>query len=459
MNILVLAAGKGTRMKSQLPKVLHPVGGIPMLGHVLHTARSLHPKNIVVVIGHGADAVRQAFAKDVSQPAIHWVLQDPPLGTGHAVQQAADALIPDAPTLVLYGDVPLVRSETLAKLMDAARKSKGGMALLTTTLRDPQGYGRIVRNKDGALARIVEEKDADTDTRAIHEINTGMMVVPTTDLLRWVNALQSHNAQGEFYLTDIIEMAVAEGVLIGSCQPQTEEEILGINSQAQRTEIERLYQRRIAEHLMAQGTQLIDAGRMDVRGELICDSDVVIDVSCVFEGRVKLGRGVHVGPNCVLKNCEIGAHSKIEAFCHIENARIDAKCTVGPYARLRPGTELDEGAHVGNFVEIKNSRLGPRSKANHLSYLGDASIGSRVNIGAGTITCNYDGAEKHRTVIEDDAFIGSDTQLVAPVTVGKGATLGAGTTLTHDAPPNELTLSRTRQVTVKGYKRPHKKAH
>lgn len=459
MNILILAAGKGTRMKSSLPKVLHPVGGVPMLDHVLHTARSLDPKKIVVIIGHGADAVKQAFAADTSKPPIKWVLQDPPLGTGHAVQQAADALLRDAPTLVLYGDVPLVRSETLRRLINTAQKSKGGMALLTATLADPHGYGRIVRNKTNAITRIVEEKDADATTRAICEINTGMLVAPTADLLRWANALKSHNAQGEFYLTDIIDMAAAEGVTIDSCQPSAPEEILGINSQAQRADIERLYQRRIAEHLMAQGVQLIDPHRIDVRGELVCAADVTIDINCVFEGKVRLGRGVQIGPNCVLKNCDIGEQTSIEAFSHIENAAVAAKCAIGPFARLRPGTELDEGAHVGNFVEIKNSRLGPRSKANHLSYLGDASIGSRVNIGAGTITCNYDGAEKHRTVIEDDAFIGSDTQLVAPVTVGKGATLGAGTTLTQDAPAHELTLSRTRQVTVKGYKRPHKKAH
>jgi bifunctional UDP-N-acetylglucosamine pyrophosphorylase/glucosamine-1-phosphate N-acetyltransferase len=459
MNILILAAGKGTRMKSPLPKVLHPVGGVPMLGHVLHTARKLHPKKIIVVIGHGADAVKQAFADDNAKPSIHWVLQDPPLGTGHAVQQAAGHLLHDVPTLVLYGDVPLVRAETLARLADAAGKAKGGMALLTAVLDDPHGYGRIVRDPSQGIIKIVEEKDADAATRAIREINTGMLVAPTADLKRWVASLTSNNAQGEFYLTDVVAMAAAEAVAIGSCQPESEDEILGINSQAQRTEIERLYQQRIASHLMAQGVRLIDADRIDVRGELSCESDVSIDVNCVFEGQVTLGRGAVIGPNCVLKNCEIGPDSRIEAFTHIEDARVGPQCTIGPYARLRPGTELEEGAHVGNFVEIKNSRLGPRSKANHLSYLGDATIGSRVNIGAGTITCNYDGAEKHRTVIEDDAFIGSDTQLVAPVTVGKGATLGAGTTLTHDAPPNELTLSRTRQVTVKGYKRPHKKAH
>lgn len=460
MNIVILAAGKGTRMRSELPKVLHEVAGVPMLLHVMCTAVSLRPKKIIVVVGHGADTVKKALASTIAQSAIpiEIALQDPPQGTGHAVAQAIPLLDHDAPTLVLYGDVPLIESSTLKRLCDVAAEHHG-MGLLTTNLDDPTGYGRIVRGLEGAVIRIVEEKDADADTRRIKEINTGILIAPTAALARWLGQLTNDNAQGEYYLTDVIEMASKNKQPIGSAQPTSNDEVLGINSQSQRADIERRYQQRIAAQLMDQGVRLMDPARLDVRGHLTCGPDVTIDVNCIFEGNVEIGQGAAIGPHCVIRNAQIGANAKIEAFSHIESAVVGPQAVVGPYARLRPGTELGEGAHVGNFVEIKNSQLGPRSKANHLAYLGDATIGSRVNVGAGTITCNYDGAEKHRTVIEDDAFIGSDTQLVAPVTVGKGATLGAGTTLTQDAPPNELTLSRSQQVTIKGYKRPHKKAH
>jgi bifunctional UDP-N-acetylglucosamine pyrophosphorylase/glucosamine-1-phosphate N-acetyltransferase len=458
MNVVILAAGRGTRMRSELPKVLHPVGGMPMLAHVLHAAAVLAATRIVIVTGHGTDQVRATMTPFIGGLPVLWALQDPPLGTGHAVQQAASLLDPVQPTLVLCGDVPLIQPDTLRRLHTASH-SHGGMALLTAHLADPRGYGRIVRDASGQVKRIVEERDADDATRAITEINTGMLIAPTTSLLRWLGQLRPDNAQQEYYLTDIIAMAADESLPIGTASPTSPEEILGINSQAQRAQLERLHQRRRADSLMEGGVRLMDPGRIDIRGELRCAPDVSIDVGCVFEGTVEIAQGATIGPHCVIRDARIGPQARIEAFSHIEGADIGPQAIVGPYARLRPGTELGEGAHVGNFVEIKNSQLGPRSKANHLSYLGDATIGSRVNVGAGTITCNYDGSEKHRTVIEDDAFIGSDTQLVAPVTVGRGATLGAGTTLTQDAPANELTLSRSPQVTVKGYRRPHKKAH
>jgi bifunctional UDP-N-acetylglucosamine pyrophosphorylase / glucosamine-1-phosphate N-acetyltransferase len=458
MNIVILAAGKGTRMKSARPKVLHAIGGRPMLDHVLAAAQGLDPKKIILVVGHGAQAVKDHVLENFKGMRVEFAVQDPPQGTGHAVQQAIPFLNPDGLTLVLYADVPLVRKETLARLVTAANQGKT-LAVLTAALQDPTGYGRIVRNEQGQVIRIVEEKDADAKIRAICEINTGMLAAPTQKLVQWLGALTNHNAQKEYYLTDVIEMAAKEGLPIDTASAQSPEEIMGINSQSQRADMERALQNRLAQELMDQGVCLSDPARIDIRGTLTCDSDVAIDVGCVFEGKVQVEAGARIGPYCVIRNSIIKADAVVEAFCHIEGAEVGAKAVVGPYARLRPGSQLGEGAHVGNFVEIKNTQLGPRSKANHLSYLGDAVIGSRVNIGAGTITCNYDGAEKHRTVIEDDVFIGSDTQLVAPVTVGKGATLGAGTTLTHDAPAKELTLSRTRQVTVKGYKRPHKKAH
>jgi len=465
LNVVILAAGQGKRMHSDLPKVLHPLAGKPLLGHVLDTARKIGAEKICVVYGHGGEQVRTAL----SAPDIAWSLQEPQLGTGHAVLQAMPTAVSrqgtsfgasSAPTasstLVLYGDVPLIRATTLRRLIEAART--GSLALLTARLDNPHGYGRIVR-VDGCVTRIVEEKDADDAERAINEINTGILVAPTAALARWLPALGKRNAQGEYYLTDIVAMAVAEGMPVVTAHPDAAWETEGINSKAQLATLERVHQRNIAAQLMESGVTLADPARIDVRGELACGRDVSIDVNCVFEGPVELADKVVIGANCVLKNCRIGRGARIAPFCHIEDAVVGPECIVGPYARLRPGTELGREVHVGNFVEIKNSSIADHSKANHLAYVGDATIGSRVNIGAGTITCNYDGANKFRTVIEDDVFIGSDTQLVAPVTVGRGATLGAGTTLTRDAPPDQLTVSRAKQVSVPGWKRPTKNAN
>jgi bifunctional UDP-N-acetylglucosamine pyrophosphorylase/glucosamine-1-phosphate N-acetyltransferase len=452
LNVVILAAGKGKRMHSDLPKVLHPLAGKALLGHVLDAAREIGAARICVVYGHGGEQVRSALgASDIA-----WVLQEPQLGTGHAVLQAMPSAVASAPTLVLYGDVPLIRASTLQRLIKAA--GSDSLALLTAHLDDPRGYGRIVR-VDGLVTRIVEEKDADDAERAIREINTGILVAPTAALARWLPVLGKGNAQGEYYLTDIVAMAVAEGMPVVTAHPDQPWETEGINSKAQLATLERVHQRNVAAQLMDAGVTLSDPARIDVRGELVCGRDVAIDVNCVFEGRVELADRVVIGANCMLKNCRIGSGARIAPFCHIEDAVVGPGGIIGPYARLRPGTELGRDVHVGNFVEVKNSSIADHSKANHLAYLGDATIGSRVNIGAGTITCNYDGANKFRTVIEDDAFIGSDTQLVAPVTVGRGATLGAGTTLTADAPPDQLTVSRAKQVSIRGWKRPTKNAN
>jgi bifunctional UDP-N-acetylglucosamine pyrophosphorylase/glucosamine-1-phosphate N-acetyltransferase len=455
MNVVILAAGMGKRMQSALPKVLHPLAGKPLLQHVIDTARTLAPSKLCVIYGHGGAAVPAMVATLAAdgQAAIDTALQEPQLGTGHAVMQAVPQLDEEAPTLVLYGDVPLTTAASLRQLVDAAGNDK--LAILTVEQANPFGLGRIVR-EGGQIVRIVEEKDATEAERAIREINSGIMVVPTRHLKRWLAALSNNNAQGEYYLTDIVAQAVADGVPVVSAQPSAEWEVAGVNSKVQLAELERRHQLNIANALLEQGVTLMDPNRIDVRGELVCGRDVTIDVGCVFEGRVELGDRVTVGPHSVLVNARVAAGAQIKPFCHIEDAVVGAKSQIGPYARLRPGTELDEDVHVGNFVEIKNSQVGAHSKANHLAYVGDATVGSRVNIGAGTITCNYDGANKFRTVIEDDAFIGSDSQLVAPVTVGKGATLGAGTTLTKDAPAGKLTISRPKQMTIDGWNRPVK---
>ena len=449
MNIVILAAGQGKRMHSNLPKVLHPLAGKALVSHVIDSARRLSPRTLCLVYGHGGETVRSSLAA----PDLAWALQEPQLGTGHAVQQALPHLQGDGITLILYGDVPLIQTETLKRLFHAAQ---GGLAILTVTLADPDGYGRIVRNAAGQVVRIVEQKDASAEERRICEINTGIMAMPTDRLGEWLGRLSNNNAQNEYYLTDIVGMAVEEGLPIRTESPKKEWEVLGVNSKVQLAELERIAQRCTADTLMEQGVRLADPGRLDVRGELICGRDVFIDVNCVFEGKVELGEAAEVGPNCVLKNARIGAGTRLAAFTHIEDAVVGADGRIGPFARLRPGTELAEDVHIGNFVEIKKSRIAAHSKANHLAYVGDAIVGSRVNIGAGTITCNYDGANKFQTIIEDDAFIGSDTQLVAPVTVGRGATLGAGTTLTKNAPPDTLTISRARQVSIPGWKRPVK---
>jgi len=456
LNVVILAAGQGKRMHSALPKVLHPLAGKPLLGHVLDTAREIGATKICVVYGHGGEQVRTAL----DAPDVKWARQEPQLGTGHAVLQAMPATVASAPTgsstLVLYGDVPLTRAATLRRLIEAAGSDK--LALLTAHFDNPQGYGRIVR-VGGKVTRIVEEKDADDAERSIHEINTGILVAPTAALARWLPTLGNRNAQGEYYLTDIVALAVAEGMPVVTAHPDHAWETEGVNSKLQLAALERVHQRNVAAALMEAGVTLADPARIDVRGELLCGRDVGIDINCVFEGRVELADRVSIGANCVLKNCHIGSGARIAPFCHIEDAVIGADGVIGPYARLRPGTELGCDVHIGNFVEVKNSSIADHSKANHLAYIGDATIGSRVNVGAGTITCNYDGANKFRTVIEDDVFIGSDTQLVAPVTVGRGATLGAGTTLTRDAPPDQLTVSRAKQITIPGWKRPTKNAN
>ncbi|MCE3602653.1 bifunctional UDP-N-acetylglucosamine diphosphorylase/glucosamine-1-phosphate N-acetyltransferase GlmU [Massilia sp. P8910] len=455
MNVVILAAGMGKRMQSALPKVLHPLAGKPLLQHVIDTARALAPSKLCVIYGHGGAAVPEMLKRQDStgHAAIDTALQEPQLGTGHAVSQAVPQLDDDAPTLILYGDVPLTTVASLKGLVDAAGTDKLG--ILTVVQANPFGLGRIVR-EGGTITRIVEEKDANEAERAICEINSGIMVAPTRHLKKWLGSLSNNNAQGEYYLTDIVAQAVLDGVPVVSANPSAEWEVAGVNSKVQLAELERRHQLNIANALLEKGVTLLDPARIDVRGELICGRDVTIDVGCVFEGRVELGDGVSVGAHNVLVNARIAAGTNIKPFCHIEDAVVGAKSVIGPYARLRPGTELAEDVHIGNFVEIKNSQIAAHSKANHLAYVGDATVGSRVNIGAGTITCNYDGANKFRTVIEDDAFIGSDSQLVAPVTVGKGATLGAGTTLTKDAPAGKLTISRARQMTVENWSRPVK---
>ena len=436
-------------MQSDLPKVLHALGGKPLLSHVIDTARQLSPSRCCVIYGHGGDAVPTRLASD----DLHFVLQEPQLGTGHAVMQAVPVLRDDEPTLVLYGDVPLTSVGTLKSLAATAGKDK--LAVLTIELDDPTGYGRIVRERN-RIVRIVEQKDADDNERKIREVNTGILVAPTRKLKEWLSRLSNDNAQREYYLTDIIAQAVNDGMPVESAQPAHIWETLGVNSKVQLAELERVYQRNIASALLEQGVTLADPARIDVRGSLHCGRDVMIDVNCMFEGEVALGDRVQIGANCVIRNARIAAGTQIKPFTHIEDASIGAESQIGPYARLRPGTVLADDVHIGNFVEVKNSQFGAHSKANHLAYVGDASVGQRVNIGAGTITCNYDGASKHLTVIEDDAFIGSDTQLVAPVTVGKGATLGAGTTLTKDAPADSLTVSRAKQTSIAGWQRPVK---
>ncbi|UEP34538.1 bifunctional UDP-N-acetylglucosamine diphosphorylase/glucosamine-1-phosphate N-acetyltransferase GlmU [Burkholderia ambifaria] len=451
MNIVILAAGTGKRMRSALPKVLHPLAGRPLLSHVIATARTLQPSRLVVVVGHGAEQVQAA----VAAPDVQFAVQAEQLGTGHAVRQALPLLDPAQPTLVLYGDVPLTRASTLRRLVDAARD--GSYGILTVTLDDPTGYGRIVRDAAGFVTRIVEQKDASPEQLKIAEINTGIIITPTGQLAMWLGALKNENAQGEYYLTDVVELAIEAGFDVVTSQPDDEWETLGVNSKAQLAELERIHQRTIADALLVDGVTLADPARVDVRGTLRCGRDVSIDVNCVFEGNVTLADNVTIGPNCVIRNAAVGAGTRIDAFTHIDGAELGANTVIGPYARLRPGAQLADEAHVGNFVEVKNAVIGHGSKANHLTYIGDADIGARVNIGAGTITCNYDGANKFRTVIEDDVFVGSDTQLVAPVRVGRGVTIAAGTTIWKDVAEGVLALNEKTQTAKSGYVRPVKK--
>ncbi|MEO6562151.1 MAG: bifunctional UDP-N-acetylglucosamine diphosphorylase/glucosamine-1-phosphate N-acetyltransferase GlmU [Nitrosospira sp.] len=452
LNIVILAAGLGKRMHSALPKVLHPLAGKPLLGHVLDTAHSLSPQRICVVYGHGGEAVPQA----IDDESLTWVQQTPQLGTGHALMQALPHLNSTGMTLVLYGDVPLTTIETLRRLIATAGSKD--FALLTVELADPAGYGRIVRNDEkGGITAIVEEKDASKVQRQIREINTGIMAIPNQYLHGWLHKLENKNAQKEYYLTDIVAMAVKDGVKVEAAQPAYDWETIGINSKTQLAALERIYQNEYAKRLLDQGVTLADMSRIDIRGQLICGRDVEIDINCIFEGHVQLDDGVKVGAHSILKNVKVAAGSAIAPFSLIESAEIGKNSRIGPYARIRPGTRLASEVHIGNFVEVKNSTIAAGSKVNHLSYIGDAVVGKNVNIGAGTITCNYDGANKYQTIIEDDVFVGSDTQLVAPLTVAQGSTIGAGSTITKDTPPETLTLSRAKQMSIDGWKRPVKK--
>ena len=449
LNVIILAAGQGTRMRSDIPKVLHTLGGRPLLQHVIETAQQLTPETINVVYGHGAD---QVLAKFSGWP-VQWVEQAEQLGTGHAVQQVSlsDG---DGIVLILYGDVPLLKKQTLQRLLETAESER--LALLTVKLANPTGYGRIVRDDQGQVQRIVEEKDASDAEKTITEVNTGIMALPSFYLKQWLNRLENNNAQGEFYLTDVIAMAVTDGILVETVLAENEFEVQGINNKRQLAELERAYQRSQAEILMDQGVTLRDPSRFDLRGEVDVGRDVEIDVNVVMEGRVKLGNRVKIGPNVVIRNAVVDDDVEILAHSIIDDAQIGPGSRIGPFARLRPGTRLAGGTHIGNFVEIKKSIVGEGSKINHLSYVGDSEVGGGVNIGAGTITCNYDGVNKFKTVIEDGAFIGSDTQLVAPVRVGRSATIGAGSTITRDAPEGKLTLSRSKQITVDNWQRPKK---
>jgi len=452
LTAIILAAGQGKRMRTELPKVLHRLGGKTLLEHVVQTAARLGGAVPCVIYGHQGARLRAALP----ELAVRWVEQVPQLGTGHAVQQALPGIPEDATVLILYGDVPLLRSATVTRLL--AEVGDHRVALLVAELPNPAGYGRIVRDEHGAVRRIVEERDATPAERAIREVNTGILALPAASLRRWVGRLDNANAQGEYYLTDVIAMAVAEGHVVRTVQPETADEVQGVNDRVQLAALERSYQLRLAQRLMVDGVTLIDPARLDVRGELVVGTDVSIDVNVVFEGEVQLGDRVSIGPNNVLRNVRIANDVAILPNCVLEDATIGAGCQVGPYARVRPGTELAEHVHVGNFVEIKRSTVAEGSKINQLSYVGDATVGRDVIVGAGTITCNYDGAHKHPTVICDGVFIGSGTQLVAPVRIGAGATIGAGSTITRDVPADKLTLSgRNPQVTLDSWVRPRKR--
>ena len=449
LNIVILAAGQGTRMKSSLPKVLHPLAGIPLVQHVINTSKELKPKFINVVYGHGGELVQ----KQINEPAINWVLQEEQLGTGHAVAQVSDYLNDDELVLILYGDVPLINIDTLADLLNQA---SDGISLLTAHLDIPQGYGRIVRDVSGRVKNITEEKDATDDIKKIHEVNTGILAVKANLLKNWLNKLDNNNAQKEFYLTDVIAMAVKDNFTVHTTQPENEFEVMGINNRIQLSELERHYQKEQANKLMAGGITLADPMRVDIRGKINHGRDIFIDVNAIIEGNVSIGNNVSIGANCVIKNSSIADDVEILPMSILDNAVVGAGSKVGPFARLRPGAELSENTHIGNFVEIKKSFIDIGSKVNHLTYIGDSTVGKNVNIGAGTITCNYDGANKHQTIIEDDVFVGSATQLIAPVKIGKNSTIGAGSTITTDVAEDELAITRAKQKNIQGWKRPTK---
>lgn len=452
LSVVILAAGQGTRMRSALPKVLQPLGGRPLLAHVVETAQQLRPAAIHVVYGHGGGQVPEVLG----HLPVNWVKQEPQLGTGHALQQVMPAISDEHVVLVLYGDVPLIQAGTLERLTLLA--AEGELALLTAEPEDSSGYGRIVRGGAGRIQRIVEHKDADADQRRITEINTGLLAVKAGRLRGWLDKLRNDNAQGEYYLTDVIGMAVTDGVHVDGIPAEDYDEVHGINDRIQLAEAETIYRRRQTQRLLQDGVTLLDPERIDVRGELVCGQDVVIDVNVVFEGKVTLGDRVCIGPHSVIRDTQIGDDSEILSHTSIDGAIIGKRCRIGPFARIRPEARFADRVHVGNFVEVKKSDFAAGAKANHLAYVGDTTVGRDVNIGAGVITCNYDGANKHRTVIGDGAFIGSDAQLVAPVTIGANATIGAGSTITRDAPADELTLSRSKQTTITGWKRPVKKS-
>lgn len=449
-SAVILAAGKGTRMYSNKPKVLHTLAGKPMAKHVIDTCEGLGAKNIHLVYGHGGDQMKA----ELGEERVSWVLQADQLGTGHAVNQAAPEFSDDEKVLVLYGDVPLISAETVENLLDS--QPTGGIALLTVVLDNPMGYGRIIR-RNGPVIAIVEQKDATEEQKLIKEINTGVMVATGGDLKRWLAALKNENAQGEYYLTDIIAAAHDEGRAVEAVHPVSPIEVEGVNDRAQLARLERAYQSAQAQKLLEQGVMLRDPSRFDLRGSLQCGMDIEIDVNVIIEGNVTLGDNVVIGAGCVLKDCEIDDNTIVRPYSVIEGATVGEDCTVGPFTRLRPGAELCNDAHVGNFVEVKNVRLGEGSKANHLTYLGDAEIGQRVNVGAGVITCNYDGANKFKTVIGDDVFVGSDSQLIAPITIANGATVGAGSTVTKDVAENELYISRAKERRIANWQRPTKK--
>ncbi|KOR31501.1 bifunctional N-acetylglucosamine-1-phosphate uridyltransferase/glucosamine-1-phosphate acetyltransferase [Achromatium sp. WMS2] len=452
LGIVILAAGQGTRMKSTLPKVLHPLAGKPILEHVVGTAQTLNPDTTVVVYGHGGQQVLDR----VNNPLLQWVEQKQRLGTGHAVQQALPYLQTVDRVLVLYGDVPLITTDTLQRLVDSTTSVPSPLGIITAQLANPSGYGRIVRNTEQNIQKIVEHKDANTAELAINEVNTGIMLVQSSHLSRWLHKLNNDNIQHEYYLTDIVAHAVAENFVITSVQPKYLEEVLGINDRAQLSRLERYFQIRQAKAIMHAGVTLADPARFDVRGTLNVGTDINIDINVLIEGQVTIEDNVTIGPNCILRNCHIGTRSQIQANSIIDSATIGADTRIGPFARIRPGTKLAANAHVGNFVELKNADIGTGSKVNHLSYLGDCTVGNNTNIGAGTITCNYDGANKHQTSIGDNAFIGSNTALVAPVSINNDATIGAGSVITEDAPAAKLTLARTRQTTIDTWQRPEK---
>ena len=448
LSIVILAAGKGTRMNSQLPKVLQPLAGKPILQYVLDTTHSLQPNNISIVAGHKSEMLRELI-KDKN---ISWRIQDTQLGTGHAVIQAIPDLNSDK-TLILYGDVPLIKKADLQSLI---KKSDTGLAVMTHIKNDVNGYGRILR-EDNKIQGIIEDKDCNKEQKKIKEINTGILAADTKYLKQWLNRLSNENAQKEYYLTDIVKFAVEDNITVSSHEVEEEVSISGVNSKSELAYIERGLQLNKAEELMEKGVTVLDPNRIDIRGQLKCGQDVTIDVGCIFEGNVNLGNNVHIKPYSFIKNSDIDENSTIEAFSHIDSSKVGSSCRVGPYARLRPGTVLESEVHIGNYVEIKNSLVDQGTKINHLSYIGDSEIGKNVNIGAGTITCNYDGVDKHKTIIEDDVFVGSNTQIVAPLKVGKGATIGAGSTITKDVPKNDLTLSRAQQKTISGWAKPVKK--